>query len=142
MILNLSEYFCFSYLLVTDFIFLQNITESFLFQVIFSDNIVREHHVNAIYMKKFIMNDCICTTIFQNEGDYFGGCFRSLNILYRKYIKVKIMNRFSDKTAFGIKIIDYEHILNQIKEIFFYNSTEIKVLLNFFMLINFNLMQN
>ena len=35
-----------------------------------------------------------------------GGCFRTQNILYRQFRNVKIFDSFSDKTTYGIKIID------------------------------------
>ena len=44
-----------------------------------------------------------------------GGCFRTQNIFFRQFINVSIFDSFSDKTTFGIKIIDDLTIVTYLK---------------------------
>ena len=47
-----------------------------------------------------------------------GGCFRTQNIFFREFINVSIFDSFSDKTTFGIKIIDDLTIVTYLKPAF------------------------
>ena len=78
----------------------------------FNDNVIRGHIMNVIFLPSLQIFDTNCsinnstndfrTNIFNN----IGGCFRTQNILYRNFKNIVIFNSFSDKTTFGIKIID------------------------------------
>lgn len=42
-----------------------------------------------------------------------GGCLRTINIIFRKFENVEIINSFSDKTTYGLIIKDDPKILNE-----------------------------
>ncbi len=102
-------------------IYIENSTNNVLVQAgSFVDNMIRGHIMNVILIPKLQVIDTNCSinnstsdlrmNIFKN----IGGCFRTQNIFYRNFKNVKISNSFSDKTSFGIKIIDDLSIFYQI----------------------------
>lgn len=78
----------------------------------FSKNFVKWQIINSENLQNEIIKDTQC--LFNNEKNkensqfhqYYGGCFRSYNVLYRRYENVTINNSLSDLTNVGLKLID------------------------------------
>ena len=111
--------------------FIQNITGTVSFVgVDFVDNIIHGHVIEAILLQNLIINNTNCTNgdsinKYPNiHWNNIGGCFRTINILNRHFENIKIINSFSDKTSFGIKIIDE---INQLKSIQNFNIINMNV---------------
>ena len=116
---------------VSNLFHLQNITGVINFDFVdFSDNIIKDHVINAIFLQSMIINNTNCSNCnFINDypnvkWSSIGGCFKTKNILKRQFENINIINSFSDKTSFGIKIIDD---MNQLKTIPSFNIININV---------------
>jgi len=80
--------------------------------VIINDIIIRGHFINAILLTNITIIDTNCsisneTTLLQNMTfNSIGGCFRIENAYNSYFENLLIFDSFSDKTTYGITIID------------------------------------
>ena len=99
----------------------------------FTDNVIKGHVINAISLPLIEMKEINCTmsnfTSDLPEVIYnsIGGCFRTMNILRRRFQKVEVFDSFSDSTAFGLKIIDFDQDIDNLK-LLFDSSFDLKVI--------------
>lgn len=76
------------------------------------DFIILGYAFNIISARNVIMNNIICkisNSTNQNRSFIYssiGGCIRSINIFFRKFENMQIIDSFSDKTTYGIIIKD------------------------------------
>ena len=81
-------------------------------QLNFYNGVVLNHVLNIIFAESLFISNSNCTvsnSTNNNRSHIYkstGGCFRTQNILHREFHYVNIFNSFSDKTTYGIKIID------------------------------------
>lgn len=105
-----------------DLIYIEKTINEIVFEnVTFNKNIISRHAIHVNGARELILNKLVCkennylsdkTTIFENEPK--GGCFRMENILNRYLFDIEISECFSDKTSFGITIIDKTEIISSL----------------------------
>lgn len=80
--------------------------------VSFSNIVSHGYVVNLNIANNLIILDSQCSmgnSTAQNRSYKYsslGGCFRSTNVFFRKFEGVKVFDCFSDKTTYGIILID------------------------------------
>ena len=84
----------------------------FLQYAVFVDNVVKGHAVNIISALNLSIFDTNCSISNSSSSArdiiYYsvGGCFRSQNIINRNFTNMRVFDSFSDKTTYGLIIID------------------------------------
>ena len=78
----------------------------------FVDNVVKGHTVNVISVINLTILDTNCSISNSSRSarniiyTSIGGCFRSQNIIKRNFTNIRVFNSFSDKTTYGLIIMD------------------------------------
>ena len=90
-------------------------------QLQFNNGVIKKHVLNAILAQNLTIVSSNCSISNSTNDDRktiytsIGGCFRTQNIFYREFLNVSVFDSFSDKTSFGIKIIDDISIVTNLK---------------------------
>ena len=93
-------------------------------QLNFYNGVIKNQVLNIIVAENLTILDSNCSISNSTNEDRkiiyssIGGCFRTQNIFFRKFVNVKIFDSFSDKTTFGIKILD-DLVLAKLKPVYF-----------------------
>ena len=94
-------------------------------QLNFYNGVIKNQVLNIIVAENLTILDSNCSISNSTNEDRkiiyssIGGCFRTQNIFFRKFVNVKIFDSFSDKTTFGIKILDDLTVLTKLKPVYF-----------------------
>ncbi len=85
----------------------------------FANNVIQGHFLDIIKASELYFKRVSCIDINQNpsleEKLLMGGCFKTKNILSRNFEEIIIQNVFSGRTNVGIKIIDEEKEIEDLK---------------------------
>ena len=94
-------------------------------QLNFYNGIIKNHVLNIIFAENLTIlysNCSLSNSTNENRKTIYtsiGGCFRTQNIFFREFRNVSIFDSFSDKTTFGIKIIDDLSLVTNLKSILY-----------------------